>query len=189
MADPRCSRSGDFRINGSPISSRSIKVYAVVNMQVKLSTLGISPKDMRRAAFSVALAAVGVGSSGCVTNPGLKRAGLYTVDASVAPYPVMLSRWPHDDGEQGRRVSGHADWNSFKASPSSMTAGGTTYYSSGWSRESISRGGASRMVLLQAGPAVRWVLIDAVRFVARDENGLGTTSSERSLNIEGRAKQ
>lgn len=64
-----------------------------------------------------------------------------------------------------------------------------TYYSSGYHYDSLSLNSASRQLLFQAGPRARWLQIDAIRFSARDENGLGAQQSERSVDIQGRARQ
>lgn len=110
---------------------------------------------------------------------------LFTVEASSADYPVMLSRAPAKDA--GRPVQAESGTH-FAQSSRSYRAGNTQV------TVTTTEAGKSEMAASEKFGAKirrtdRWVQIESALYIAEDFAGYSNTAAERNLSLEGKAHQ
>jgi hypothetical protein len=118
---------------------------------------------------------------GCV-EPAAFPSALFTVDATTADYPVMLSRTSVSEGRPIEAASG-THWI---ASSSSYTSGKSTITVTHVS-ENNSELSASVKLAAQVQRSDRWVSLKRTTWYARDFSHLGGGSSDHELRIEATA--
>lgn len=110
---------------------------------------------------------------------------LFTVEATGADYPVMLSRAPAKDG--GRPIQAESGTH-FAQSSSSYRAGNTQVTVTTTERGQ-SEMAASEKFSAKVRRSDRWVQLETAVYDAEDNSGYGSSSADRNLALAGQAHQ
>lgn len=110
---------------------------------------------------------------------------LFTLDASEADYPVMVSKAPAKD--RGRTIE--AESGTHLAHSSSTYGYGNTRVTVTTTEHGQSEMPASQKFVTKVRRSDNWVQIDAAVFVAEDFAGYGYSSADRALGLQGKAHQ
>jgi hypothetical protein len=108
---------------------------------------------------------------------------LFTVEASAADYPVMLSKTP--SSAPGRPIQAESGTH-FAQSSQSYRAGNVQMTVTN-TEHSQSEMPASEKFGAKVRRTDKWVEIDSALFVSEDYAGYSFTSANRNLGLEGRA--
>lgn len=146
---------------------------------MKQSSVGTS---IRRIGSFVSLLAL-LCATGCGAPVFPKE--LFTVEASGADYPVMLSRAPAKDA--GRPVQ--AESGTHFAQSSSTYRAGNAQVTVTHTEQGQSEMPASEKFGAKIRRTDNWVQIESAVYVAEDFAGYSTTAAERNLALEGKAHQ
>lgn len=110
---------------------------------------------------------------------------LFTLDASTADYPVMISRAPAKDA--GRTIE--ADSGTHLARSSSTYGYGNTRVTVTTTEHGQSEMPASEKLAAKVRRSDKWIQVDSAVFVAEDYAGYGYSSADRALGLQGKAHQ
>jgi len=124
-----------------------------------------------------------LGTTGCGAPIFPKE--LFTLDASTADYPVMVSRTPAK--AVGRTIE--ADSGTHLARSSSTYGYGNTRVTVTTTERGQSEMPASEKLAAKVRRSDKWIQIDSAVFVAEDFAGYGYSSADRALGLQGKAHQ
>lgn len=130
---------------------------------------------------------VAVGALLCATGCGAPvfPKQLFTLEASTADYPVMVSKTPANDA--GRTIQ--ADSGTHFAQSTSSYGYGNTRVQVTHTEHGESEMPASEKFAAKVRRNDKWVQVESALFVAEDHAGYGYSSADRALGLEGKAHQ
>jgi hypothetical protein len=162
-----------------PLATSIRRIASLVSLTMTTRSLATS---IRHIASLFSLAAL-LSATGCGA-PVFPKA-LFTVEASSADYPVMLSKVPAKD--PGRAIQAESGTHFAQSSQT---------YSTGYARVTVTHteAGQSEMPASEKFAAKvrrsdKWVELESAQFMAEDYSGFSFTSADRNLVLEGKAHQ